>query len=181
MNDLIDKMYTNPKRIFNLPDQEVCLFFRYMARCKLIWLLLEILAQDTYVVVNMDDKWTIPKAMAHSKCAWTPFAGMQVQGRVVRVVLRGKTAMLDGTIFSLPGEGRNVCATRPRPAAPLALVKPPPVSAYPVVLATPQTAVAAAPILVTSQPPEQITLTSTPTTGIVFPFASCPLAQRADS
>ncbi len=108
-------MYTNPKRIFNLPDQE-----------------------DTYIVVDLDEKWTIPPAMAYSKCRWTPFAGMQmqvknnkqhislcslttniiylifslwpvVQGLVSRVVLRGETAMLDGKVYAKPGSGKNVC------------------------------------------------------------------------
>jgi hypothetical protein len=61
---------------------------------------------------SMDLQWSVPEAMAHSKCGWTPFAGMRLQGRAVRVVLRGKTAMLDGAVYALPGEGRNVCPAR---------------------------------------------------------------------
>lgn len=107
LDDLITKMYHNPKRIFNLPDQEVLSNSRFTALHELTT---NIVNQNTYVVVDMDDQWTIPNAMSHSKCGWTPYAGMHVQGRVVRVVLRGKTAMLDGRVYALAGEGRNVCS-----------------------------------------------------------------------
>jgi carbamoyl-phosphate synthase/aspartate carbamoyltransferase/dihydroorotase len=103
--DLIAKMYTNPRRIFNLPEQN-----------------------DTYVVVDLDEQWTIPGKMKYSKCGWTPFAGMKVQGRVRRVVLRGEVAMLDGKVYAPPGSGRNVCDSRIRaplkPSAPIAPITP---------------------------------------------------------
>lgn len=118
-------MHTNPKRIFNLPDQEVRLSGADVRA--FLFLLNSCALQDTYVVVNMDERWTIPKAMTYSKCGWTPFAGIEVQGRAVRVVLRGKTVMLDGRVFAEPGEGRNVCdmPSASRRAVP-AVVKPTP-------------------------------------------------------
>ena len=44
LDDLVEKMHNNPKRIFNFPDQP-----------------------DTYVEVDLDEEWTIPEAMPYSK------------------------------------------------------------------------------------------------------------------
>jgi carbamoyl-phosphate synthase / aspartate carbamoyltransferase / dihydroorotase len=68
MEQLIEKMYTNPKRIFNLPDQ----------------------GADTFIEVDMERKWIIDDQVLLSKSAWTPFIGMPVKGFVHRVVLRGE-------------------------------------------------------------------------------------------
>ena len=51
--------------------------------------------------VDLDEEWTVPNAMPFSKAGWTPFAGMSVKGRVVRVVLRGEIAYLDGKVSSV--------------------------------------------------------------------------------
>ena len=53
---------------------------------------------DTYVEVDLDERWTIPKALPFSKAGWTPFAGMEVVGRVQRVVLRGEIVYVDGKV-----------------------------------------------------------------------------------
>ncbi len=53
---------------------------------------------NTYIEVDLDESWTIPKSMPYSKANWTPFAGMEVVGRVKRVVLRGKMAYIDGKV-----------------------------------------------------------------------------------
>lgn len=55
---------------------------------------------NTYVEVDFDERWTIPSAMNFSKANWTPFAGMEVVGRVRRVVLRGEIAYIDGKVHS---------------------------------------------------------------------------------
>lgn len=67
LDDIINKFHRNPRKIFNLPDQP-----------------------NTYVEVDMDDEWTIPEELKHSKAKWTPFAGLKVKGSVHRVVLRGE-------------------------------------------------------------------------------------------
>lgn len=85
LDDIINKFHTNPKRIFNLPDQP-----------------------NTYVEVDLDDEWTIPELLTHSKAKWTPFAGMKIKGSVHRVVLRGEVAFIDGEILVPPGYGQNV-------------------------------------------------------------------------
>lgn len=85
IEDIINKFYRNPKRIFNLPEQ-----------------------YNTYVEVDMDEEWTIPQAMPYSKSKWTPFAGRKVRGCVHRVVLHGEVAYVEGQVLVQPGFGQNV-------------------------------------------------------------------------
>ena len=68
-------MHNNPKKIFNLPEQ-----------------------QDTYIEVDLDEEWIIPRAMKFTKSKWTPFEGMKVKGAVRRVVIRGEVAFIDGQV-----------------------------------------------------------------------------------
>jgi carbamoyl-phosphate synthase/aspartate carbamoyltransferase/dihydroorotase len=44
----------------------------------------------------------------HSKCGWTPFAGMEVAGRVQKVILRGQTAYENGQVVASPGSGKVI-------------------------------------------------------------------------
>lgn len=85
LEDLVEKMCHNPRRIFRLPEQV-----------------------DTYIEVNLDEKWTIPDVPKFSKAGWTPFSGFQVVGKVKRVVLRGSNAFLDGEILVPEGFGQDV-------------------------------------------------------------------------
>ncbi|XP_074101855.1 carbamoyl-phosphate synthetase 2, aspartate transcarbamylase, and dihydroorotase rudimentary [Cotesia typhae] len=85
MEDLIDKFYRNPKKIFNIPDQP-----------------------NTYVEVDLDEEWIVPTAMPFTKSKWTPFAGMKLRGRVHRVVLRGEVAYVEGQILVNPGFGQDI-------------------------------------------------------------------------
>ena len=39
---------------------------------------------------------------------WTPFAGMEVQGKLKRVVLRGELVLVDGKVLAPPGFGQDV-------------------------------------------------------------------------
>lgn len=80
LDDIRAKLYDNPRRIFNLPEQP-----------------------HTFVEVDIDEEWVIPEAMPFSKCQWTPFAGKAVRGRVNRVVLRGEDAFIDGQILAPKG------------------------------------------------------------------------------
>ncbi|KAK3581322.1 hypothetical protein CHS0354_016168 [Potamilus streckersoni] len=85
LENLIDKLHHNPKKIFNLPDQP-----------------------DTYVEVDMETEWKIPSAMKFTKSKWTPFEGMNVVGSVKRVVLHGEVAYIDGEVLAQPGFGTDV-------------------------------------------------------------------------
>lgn len=85
LEDVVNKFHHNPRKIFNLPEQP-----------------------NTYVEVDMDEEWEIPKELRYSKARWTPFAGMKVKGRVHRVVLRDEVAFVDGEVLLEPGFGQNV-------------------------------------------------------------------------
>jgi carbamoyl-phosphate synthase / aspartate carbamoyltransferase / dihydroorotase len=87
LDDLILRMVTNPRKIFNLPEQP-----------------------ETWVEVDESATYEIHAAEMHSRCGWTPFEGWQVKGRVRKVVLRGREAFKDGKILVEPGFGRNVRA-----------------------------------------------------------------------
>lgn len=86
MEQLVEKMYTNPKRIFNLPDQ----------------------GDDTFIEIDMERQWIIDDKLLLSKSAWTPFIGMKMKGAVHRVVLRGEVVFVDGNVLAEPGTGKNI-------------------------------------------------------------------------
>ncbi len=87
MDDLILRLYTNPRRIFNLPEQP-----------------------QTYIEVDPQAAWEIHAAHTYTRCAWTPFEGWKVRGRLRRVVLRGEIAYEDGKVLSPTGYGVNIRA-----------------------------------------------------------------------
>lgn len=85
LETLLQKTVLNPRRIFHLPEQP-----------------------ETWVEVDESARWEIRAAELHSRCGWTPFEGWQAQGRVRRVILRGREAFRDGQILVEPGYGQNV-------------------------------------------------------------------------
>lgn len=82
---LIQKSVTNPRRIFNLPEQP-----------------------ETWIEVDEDAEYEIKAKNQFTRCGWTPFEGWKVKGRIRKVILRGRTALEDGNILVEPGSGRNV-------------------------------------------------------------------------
>ncbi|GCB80088.1 hypothetical protein scyTo_0016101, partial [Scyliorhinus torazame] len=110
IDDLVKRLYENPRKIFSLPVQE-----------------------NTYVEVDLEQEWTIPNHMQFTKSKWTPFEGKKVKGKVRRVVLRGEVAYIDGQVLVPPGYGQDVRAWPlgvPLPP-PLTTVKTPEHSKYP--------------------------------------------------
>ncbi len=85
VDDIVQKLVTNPRRIFNLPEQP-----------------------ETWVEVDEQAEYELKASEQYTRCGWTPFEGWQVKGRVRKVVLRGKEAYRDGKILVEPGYGRNV-------------------------------------------------------------------------
>ena len=85
MDDLILRMVTNPRKIFNLPEQA-----------------------ETWVDVDPMAEWEITARDLHSRCGWTPFEGWKVRGRVRRVFIRGQEVFRDGQVLAPPGFGINV-------------------------------------------------------------------------
>ncbi|MCS6843035.1 MAG: amidohydrolase family protein [Caldilineales bacterium] len=83
---LVALMAVNPRRIFGLPDQP-----------------------DTWIEVEVDRPYVIAADGLHTKCGWTPFAGVEVTARVQRVVLRGQVAYdADAGVLAPPGSGQVI-------------------------------------------------------------------------
>jgi dihydroorotase len=69
-------LYDNPRRIFNLPEQP-----------------------ETWVEIDPHTRYTFPEYALYTKCGWSPFTGMEMKGRVTRVVLRGKEVLRNGVVL----------------------------------------------------------------------------------
>ncbi|CAI9571374.1 unnamed protein product [Staurois parvus] len=85
IDDIIKRLYDNPRKIFSLPVQE-----------------------NTYIEVDLEHEWVVPKSMQFTKSKWTPFEGMKLKGAVRRVVLRGEVAYIDGQVLVPAGYGQDV-------------------------------------------------------------------------
>ncbi|MBI2039560.1 amidohydrolase family protein [Candidatus Microgenomates bacterium] len=78
---LIELTNTNPRKIFNIPQQE-----------------------DTFVEIDMEEKYRIDSNNLYTKCGWTPFEGVEVKGKIKKVALRGKVVFENGKISGLFGK-----------------------------------------------------------------------------
>lgn len=77
---LIELTSINPRKVFNVPEQE-----------------------DTYTEVDLEEQYTINEKL-YTKSGWTPFAGMKVKGKVKKVVLRGQLVFDGQNIFGPYGK-----------------------------------------------------------------------------
>ncbi|XP_055339674.1 CAD protein-like isoform X2 [Paramacrobiotus metropolitanus] len=107
LEDIETRLCTNPRKIFDLPVQP-----------------------DTFVEVDLDEEWVIPEKQEWTKAGWSPFAGMNVRGKVQRVVLRGEEVYIDGAVLAQPGYGNDVCKDTmgTRPIKPVSIVISPAIS-----------------------------------------------------
>lgn len=78
---LIEITSTNPRKIFKIPDQP-----------------------DTYVEAEITNPYTLTSKPLFTKCGWTPFEGMEIQGKVKKVTLRGQVVFENGQIFGPFGQ-----------------------------------------------------------------------------
>lgn len=85
MKDVIERMSSNVRRIFNIPEQT-----------------------GTWVDVDLDMQSTLTAEGMYSKAGWTPFEGYRVHGGVHKVVLRGDVVMEDGEVLAPPGFGQRI-------------------------------------------------------------------------
>jgi dihydroorotase-like cyclic amidohydrolase len=85
LDDLVQKMHTNPKKIFHLPDQP-----------------------ETWIEVDENVEYEIKASEQFTRCGWTPFEGWKVTGKVRKIILRGRTAFEDGKILVNKGYGQNI-------------------------------------------------------------------------
>ena len=76
---LVQMLAGNPRKIFHLQNQP-----------------------KTYVVVDTSKKYKIAAKNLFTKSGWTPFIGLKGRGKVVKVVLRGKTVFENGRFLGKP-------------------------------------------------------------------------------
>jgi carbamoyl-phosphate synthase / aspartate carbamoyltransferase / dihydroorotase len=81
---VIEMTHKNPKKIFSIPEQK-----------------------DTFVEVDLDEEHVISNNNLFTKAGWTPFDGMKVKGKIMKVNLRGTTVFENGKILGEP-EGKVV-------------------------------------------------------------------------
>lgn len=72
---LVALLAVNPRRIYGLPEQP-----------------------ETWIEVDPKACYVFPEHSLYTKCGWSPFSGFPVQGRIRKVVLRGKDAVKDGVV-----------------------------------------------------------------------------------
>jgi allantoinase len=67
-------------------------------------------ADGDFTIVDPSKTWTIRSDDMHSSAGWTPFDGMEVEGKVTRTILRGKTIYDGEKVTAEPGYGQFVPA-----------------------------------------------------------------------
>jgi carbamoyl-phosphate synthase/aspartate carbamoyltransferase/dihydroorotase len=87
LDDIAARMHSNPARVFGLPPQP-----------------------DTWIDVDLDCEWRVQATQMYSRCAWSPYEGMRLRGRVTGVTLRGQLAFDGERVLAAPGTGQNVFA-----------------------------------------------------------------------
>ena len=75
-SDVVKFLYTNPKKIFNIPNQP-----------------------NTYVLLDPKAEWVVGKEPYESKCSWSAFEGMKLFGKIETVVIRGEKVVDKGKII----------------------------------------------------------------------------------
>jgi carbamoyl-phosphate synthase/aspartate carbamoyltransferase/dihydroorotase len=87
LDRLIEMTVTNPARIFNLPQQP-----------------------NTWVEVEVGPRYRLSNERLQTKCGWMPFADLEVAGRVLKTVLRGRTVYDGEQVLAEPGAGHVLFA-----------------------------------------------------------------------
>lgn len=85
LDDLTRRMHTNVRRIFRLPDQP-----------------------GSFIEIDPDLEWQVRAEELLTRCKWSPWEGRTLRGRVVRTVVRGRTAYEYGNVLAQPGSGNDV-------------------------------------------------------------------------
>jgi carbamoyl-phosphate synthase/aspartate carbamoyltransferase/dihydroorotase len=89
LEGLLDRMVTNPRRIFHLPEQP-----------------------ETEIQVDMDSSWEVQAKDFQSKSGWSPFEGMKLAGKVRQVTLRGNVVFDHGHVRAPAGYGLDLMASK---------------------------------------------------------------------
>ena len=54
---------------------------------------------NTYIEIDLKEKWIIQNRQLYTKCGWSPFNGFKVQGKLKKVIFNGKKVFQDGKIL----------------------------------------------------------------------------------
>ncbi len=76
---LVEMLATNPRKIFNIPEQE-----------------------NTFVQIDLSKKFKIGTKKLFTKCGWTPFKNFDGVGEIDQVNLRGEKIFGNGTFIGRP-------------------------------------------------------------------------------
>lgn len=85
LEDFINKITTNPRKIFGIPAED-----------------------DTYTEVDMDENYELRKENLKTKCNWSPYEGWRFYSKIKSVYIRGTKVAENGNILVKPGFGKNV-------------------------------------------------------------------------
>jgi len=88
LSDIIRLCHTNPAKIFGIKVDK-----------------------ETYTEVDLNSSFIIHNSSLFTKCGWSPFEGMKVKGKVVRVFIRGKKVFENGKILAKEGFGKIITAS----------------------------------------------------------------------
>lgn len=75
-NRLVHLMHHNPQKIFSIPE-----------------------APDTFIEVDFEAPYTVGDGGYETKCEWSSFAGWELPGKVLRVVIAGVERYASGTVL----------------------------------------------------------------------------------
>jgi allantoinase len=62
-------------------------------------------ADADFAIADLAARWTLTPDVLLYKCPWTPNEGLELQGRIVRTIVRGTTVYDDGVLVGEPGHG----------------------------------------------------------------------------
>lgn len=97
VNELVNLLSTGPAKYFGLYPQKGVLREG---------------SDADIVIFNPDYLWTLSRETTHSASDYTPYDGINVQGKVMMTYLRGRLIMGDNMYLGIEGDGRFVKAIR---------------------------------------------------------------------
>jgi dihydroorotase len=51
-----------------------------------------------FTIVDLKAEWTVEESWLASRCGWSPFTGMQLTGKPIGTIIRGRQVMWDGQL-----------------------------------------------------------------------------------
>jgi dihydroorotase len=51
-----------------------------------------------FTIVDLKARWTIEESWLASRCGWSPFTGMEITGKPVGTIIRGRQVMREGQL-----------------------------------------------------------------------------------